>query len=217
MLVLLFVVTVRFYLLYLDFPVTVISTFKFFAANYKDYLTESLVFMMTTALSFGNGVFRTVWGLFFDKLDFKILMSISFGMQIICAGSFYFCAKIPALVFILMIIVSMIAASSFCLLPASVYKKYGTKIGSEIYSVVFIAFGFASVLGPSLSKILDLSHAENTTPYAILYEGGVVTALIGLLLIYLLDITPVYDYKELVEEDNNSSYTKAKSNNDNTI
>jgi MFS transporter, OFA family, oxalate/formate antiporter len=194
------------YFITVDYPVTVISTFKYFANNYKDYLTEDLVFIMSTILSFGNGIFRTVWGVFFDVLDFKKLITLSLILQIICAASFYFVAKIPSIVMIIIIITSAIAASSFTLIPASVYKKYGTKNGSEIYGIVFFAFGIASLIGPVLSKSLDLSHSKTTTPYAVLYEVGVLTGIIGLVLVYYLDINPVYKKKEIensVYEDSN--------------
>lgn len=153
-------------------------------------MTENLVFIMSVTLSLGNGIFRTVWGFLFDCFDFKPLMAVSFLLQIICGSAFYFSAESPAGCYILVIITSLIAASSFALIPASVYKKYGTRFGSEVYGAIFFAFGIASIIAPLLSYFLGLSHSSVDTtpnPYQIIYSAGAVTGIIGLILVFLLN------------------------------
>lgn len=118
-------------------------------------------------------------------------MTIVFIIQIICSSSFYFVVNNKVLTYIIVILISSIAGVSFSLIPASVYKKYGIKYGSQVYSVVFIAFGIASTIGPSLSSIFYKSNSINTISYLVIYEFGVFTAIIGLILVYNINTTQV--------------------------
>lgn len=144
-------------------------------------------------LYLGNGLFRSVFGLFYDYLGFKKLMVINSLIVLLISSTFYFFTDIRALVFIEVILTSTIAGSQFSLIPAGLQEIYGEKYSYEVYGGTFYCFGISSLVTPILIKILDFSDPSYTIPYMIIYLVGSLFSIIGLVLIYFLDMTP-YEY-----------------------
>lgn len=172
-----------------------INTLKTFTLNYKDELSDDLVFWLSFLLYFGNGAFRPMWGFLYDKIGFKKLMTLIFSLIIVISISFYFIILIKPLLFICCIIVSALAGAPFVILPAAMTEVYGVKYSSEIYGTTFYCFGIAGFICPILSKSLDLAHSSTTIPYLVIYTVGGGFGIVGLILSITISMKPyVYSY-----------------------
>jgi len=178
------------------FPVAILNTFKTFTNNYKEDLGSDFVFTCMFILYLGNGIFRSVWGYLYDYFGFRKLMMINSSLVIVTSASFYFIIKIKALLIIYLIVISALAGSPFTLVPAGVQTVFGVKHAPEVYGGAFYAFGVSAFIVPILSKILDLAHSDNTTPYMIIYIAGSLLGVIALLLTIFMDMSP-YEFEEI--------------------
>ena len=167
------------------------NTFKYFTSANKDLVSEDHTFYLLLLLSLGNGLLRAVWGLLLDYIPFKYLMGASLILQFICSIALYFAVSVLPIMYILVLLISAIAACPYAIIPAVVYKKYGTKNGSDVYGIVFLAFGLSALTAPVISKFLDISHTENQIPYLILYATGTLFSIIGLIITYIIDLKPI--------------------------
>lgn len=118
-------------------------------------------------------------------------MAVSLILQIICSISLYYAIHSLAILYVIIVLISSIAACPFTIIPAMVYKKYGTKNGSDVYGVIFIAFGLSAITAPIISKSVDLSHATDQMPYLIIYSVGSIFSILGLVITYLIDVKPI--------------------------
>ena len=172
-------------------PSTVFNTFKYFTGKNKNLVNEDHTLYLSVLLSLGNGIFRPIWGLLLDYIGFKYLMAVALLLQIICSISLYFAINSLPIIYIIIILISSIAACPFTIIPAMVYKKYGTQNGSDVYGVIFVAFGLSAITAPIISKSIDLSHAIDQIPYLIIYSTGTIFSILGLVITYLIDVKPI--------------------------
>lgn len=135
-----------------------------------------------TILYLGNGLFRGVWGILYDKVGFKKSMLLLFSMIFVTSSTFYFIADNKVLIMIYCIIISTFAGAAFTLIPSGVQEVYGVKYASEIYSITFYFSGVAAILVPVLSKSLGLSSSKTFIPYLIIYLLGSFLSIIGFII-----------------------------------
>lgn len=169
---------------------TYFNTFKFFAIRNKDYINESQTFIGIIILNTSNGLFRSGWGFLFDKFKFKTLISIAIAIQIIVSIEFYWTITILPIVYINLILIGCLNSCITVLFPSIVYRKYGTKYGSEVYSIIYIAYGLSTVIAPVISLGFDLPNTKSTLPYLYIYSFGGILGIFGYAILYFLDVTP---------------------------
>lgn len=169
-------------------PATFFNTFKYFSNRNTEFINESQAFIGIILLNSSNGILRSVWGYFFDVIRFKILISIAISIQIIVSIQFYWSISYIPIVYINLILIGSLNSCINVLFSSIVYRKYGTKYGSEVYSFFYIAYGFATLIAPCLSIFLDLPHSKNKIPYLIIYSSGSLLGVIGYVVLYYLNI-----------------------------
>lgn len=174
------------------------STFKFFANNYN--LGEQFLFICSVLLYLLNGISRGLWGFLYDKFHFKTLVTILCSINLIVSVTFYFIIQIPALFCIYLMIAGFIAGAPFSIISLSVFNKYGPKLGTEVYGIIYIAFGAANLTAPTISKAISLSSYSSTLPYLFLYMASVPMILASYFCLRFLDLTRIESLDENKEE-----------------
>lgn len=93
-----------------------------------------------------NGTMRSVWAFSMEAVGFKIIFYIIVSLQLIIA------ATIPMVTFSKELYGLYIAVTLACMggyfscFPAFVTRIFGNKVGPQIYSFVFVAFGFSNLI-----------------------------------------------------------------------
>lgn len=184
-------------------PSTLLNLIKPFSLFHQEYLTEDLIFWMSVGYSLINGLFRTLFGYLYDKIGIVILKFTIFLLCII-GGGIYFCSEVPGLFFAAVLCSALASSSTLSIIPASISKVFGVEYSSEVYGIVLIFYGLASLTSPVISKAISLSKSETDTPYLILFEIGCGLAFIAFLLLFTLKEKPFdfeQHYKNEVEEE----------------
>lgn len=165
--------------------------------------------IMSVILAFLNGVCRFGWGLLIDKFRFRVLMGVILFIQLAISISVYFSAKNLYAYIILNCLIGLCTAGVFTILPPTFNRIFGVKLGAKIYSYGGIFIGFASLLGPILTRFL----IKDSTSYLIVYliSGGLI--LIAIILLFILNedvlvYEPVTKHKLPVNEDNQIKETE---------
>jgi len=149
-----------------------------------------------------NGGSRIIIGPLMDCFSFKFLYAMECIVVIILSSSIYFISTDITYYFIYNMISAFALGTNFALFPTFISKKFGLKNSSEIYGIIFLCFGSASLLGPIIAKfVLPSNVSTGLTPYLIVFLIGTGFAAIGLILVLLLDTKP-FEYKiQKIEEE----------------
>ena len=88
--------------------------------------------LLTWAASIGailNGISRLVFGTLIDKYSFRVLMGIILAFELAICIAFYFSAHSPSFYFALVLITYALIGGFFVILPVSITRTFGLKLG----------------------------------------------------------------------------------------
>lgn len=109
-------------------------------------LTQSIALGLITVLAITNGVSRLVFGYLADKFRPLVLIRLGFGVTLV--STIGLILNVNSLMFLLGIVGIVVGFGSFLVLfPLYTHKSFGPSHYGANYSVVYQAYGLASLLG----------------------------------------------------------------------
>lgn len=132
--------------------------YGYFVANiYKDfgskYIDDDRFLTIVGAVSAACAGFRFVWSFLMQKLSFKLVYSIMLVSQIIVSTVLYWSARNRIAYLICVSLTIWIEGGHFTTLPTVCGFLYDAK-GSQVFTIVFLAFGVSSMTGVFFAKVL---------------------------------------------------------------
>lgn len=156
------------------------NTFRVYAQN-NGYDTIHLKFLQS-GFSGANSFFRPLWGFCFDLIGFKALLFPTNVILIALGASIFYTIKSRWLFTVLVTLTGLMMGVFYSIFPAYTTKIFGIKLSSEIYGLVFIGLGLASLLGPSFYFLIKgIMKETEYFPFKIAYFIGAGFALLGII------------------------------------
>ena len=109
---------------------------------------------LASGFSGTNSFGRLLWGYIFDKIGFKKILIPGNIILLIISIFFYNSVDNNFLYGFFIVLTGFIMGSFYSIFPAYTSQKFGIKLSSEIYGLIFIGFGIASLLGPTFFFII---------------------------------------------------------------
>lgn len=134
---------------------------------------------MSFVFAFLNGSSRFIWGLLFDKFNFKTLISINFCIQIIVSISISFISSNVYVYILENWLIAICISGCFTLLPPIFNKTFG-KNGASVFGFSGVLCGLSSFLGPVISKLF----LKEKIHYMILYISSSSLSIISLVTVF---------------------------------
>jgi hypothetical protein len=194
---------------------------------------------MGTLFGIINGSSRFIWGYLMDIFGFKCLMIIISFMELtVSLTIFYVASKMQNIIIYIIenLIIALCLSGTFTMITPTFSKIFGNK-GAEIYGITGMSIGFASFLGPILTKIL-IVH-PGVKDYEIVYFSGGTFVILNLITLFIFKEQPfVFKNKNVdeglfdrlgysisnksnkdnnYENNNNNIYNNSTDNNNNNI
>lgn len=110
---------------------------------------------LQSGFSGANSFLRPLWGFLFDLIGFKALLFPTNLILIVIGGTLFYTIQIKWLFTVLVVLSGLLMGIIFSIFPAYTGKVYGIKLSSEIYGLVFVGIGLASLLGPTFFFIIQ--------------------------------------------------------------
>lgn len=131
-------------------------------------------------LSLGNMIGRVMWGFVIDKIGVDKSLFISYSILLSALIGINFLASSVIIVDILILMIGIGYSSCMVLFAAKTLQVYGVDKYGLVYPYVFMAFGFAGVLGPVIAgKLFDINQS-----YFLPILISACTTALGLMLYY---------------------------------
>ena len=184
------------------------NTFRVYAQNHE-YETIHLKYLQS-GFSGDNSFFRPLWGFCFDLFGFKTLLFPTNAILIIIGATLFYTIKSKWLFTILVTLTGLMMGVFYSIFPAYTTKIFGIKLSSEIYGLVFIGLGLASLLGPSFFFLIKgIMQETEYFPFKIAYFIGAGFALLGLITCFFAPKEPKKEepkeVKQITEENKNTN------------
>lgn len=137
-----------------------------------------------------NGLGRILYGKWSDILGRKKMLRIMMLSQAIMMASFFWLGQSALGLIIGAGIIGLNFGGNFALFPAATAVYFGKKNIGENYGWVFLAYGFAGILGPLLAgQVKDISgSAEGIDFWLIPFFAAAVACLIAMVLTFFLKV-----------------------------
>lgn len=118
-------------------------------SNYKTYgqtldFEDSFLSTVGTLGSVMNGVSRLFWGSLLERLGIKKIMLINLSVQIGLSFTLRWVSSSGAVYLIYVITVYFCYGGWYAMMPATITRIFGKKIGTTIYGITFIGFTASS-------------------------------------------------------------------------
>jgi MFS family permease len=140
---------------------------------------------LASGFSGTNSFGRLLWGYIFDKIGFKKILIPGNIILLIISIFFYNSVDNNFLYGFFIVLTGFIMGSFYSIFPAYTSQKFGIKLSSEIYGLIFIGFGIANLLGPTfffiIKKYLNLA---TFVPFKYAYFFGGCCQLISLIICF---------------------------------
>ena len=184
------------------------NTFRVYAQN-NEYETIHLKYLQS-GFSGANSFFRPLWGFCFDLFGFKTLLFPTNAILIIIGATLFYTIESKWLFTILVTLTGLMMGVFYSIFPAYTTKIFGIKLSSEIYGLVFIGLGLASLLGPSFFFLIKgIMQKTDYFPFKIAYFIGAGFALLGLITCFFAPKEPKKEepkeVKQITEENKNTN------------
>ncbi|EAS03508.1 MFS transporter (macronuclear) [Tetrahymena thermophila SB210] len=117
-------------------------------ANYKNYglylnFSSSFLSIVSTVGSISNGLSRFFWGAVYQKVPFKWIAILNLSLQCVISFTLRWASQVEAVYLIYITFMYFLYGGWYAVLPATITKIYGKKIGNIIYGVTFSGFTIA--------------------------------------------------------------------------
>ena len=155
---------------------------------------------MGTLFGIINGSSRFIWGYLMDIFGFKCLMIIISFMELtVSLTIFYVASKLQNIIIYIIenLIIALCLSGTFTMITPTFSKIFGNK-GAEIYGITGMSIGFASFLGPILTKIL-IVH-PGVKDYEIVYFSGGIFVILNLITLFIFKEQPFVFKNKNVDE-----------------
>ena len=155
---------------------------------------------MGTLFGIINGSSRFIWGYLMDIFGFKCLMIIISFMELtVSLTIFYVASKMQNIIIYIIenLIIALCLSGTFTMITPTFSKIFGNK-GAEIYGITGMSIGFASFLGPILTKIL-IVH-PGVKDYEIVYFSGGTFVILNLITLFIFKEQPFVFKNKNVDE-----------------
>ncbi len=155
---------------------------------------------MGTLFGIINGSSRFIWGYLMDIFGFKCLMIIISFMELtVSLTIFYVASKMQNIIIYIIenLIIALCLSGTFTMITPTFSKIFGNK-GAEIYGITGMSIGFASFLGPILTKIL-IVH-PGVKDYEIVYFSGGIFVILNLITLFIFKEQPFVFKNKNVDE-----------------
>ena len=155
---------------------------------------------MGTLFGIINGSSRFIWGYLMDIFGFKCLMVIISFMELtVSLTIFYVASKMQNIIIYIIenLIIALCLSGTFTMITPTFSKIFGNK-GAEIYGITGMSIGFASFLGPILTKIL-IVH-PGVKDYEIVYFSGGTFVILNLITLFIFKEQPFVFKNKNVDE-----------------
>ncbi len=122
--------------------------------------TDDIATNCILILSLGNMTGRVVWGFVIDKIGVDKSLFIAYSILLTALCGISFLANNVFAVNILVLMIGVGYSSCMVLFAAKTLQVYGVDKYGLVYPFVFMAFGFAGVLGPIIAgKLFDINQS----------------------------------------------------------
>jgi MFS family permease len=137
-----------------------------------------------------NGLGRILYGRLSDTLGRRITIRLMMFAQAIMMASFFWLGQTSLGLIFGAGIIGLNYGGTFALFPAATAVYFGKKNIGENYGWVFLAYGFAGILGPLLAGVVkDMSgNAEGITFWLIPFLAASAACLLAMILSFFLKI-----------------------------
>ena len=156
------------------YPPIIANTYRTYAQSSKHNYSINHLKYLASLFSGFNSFLRLIYGILFDIYGFKKLLIPGNIIIVIISIFFYDSVKYKILFSILMVLTGAVMGIYYSIFPAYVSKKFGIKYSSEIYGIIFIGFGIANIIGPSIIFIYNQINDDFSFRY-IYYIGGLLS------------------------------------------
>lgn len=153
---------------------------------------------LQSGFSGANSFLRPLWGFLFDLIGFKALLFPTNLILIAIGCTLFYTIHIKWLFTFLVVLSGLLMGVIFSIFPPYTGKIYGIKLSSEIYGLVFIGIGLASLLGPTFFFIIQGFIKKSIfLPFMIAFFIGAGFAFLGCITCFF---TPNENKKEKEEK-----------------
>ena len=162
-----------------------------------------------TLMSFISCFFGPIFGIIYDKLQFKKTMILLNMISVVNGSLIFLTVRLGVFFYGLSIILNgCLNSGEFSMIFPYVSKIFGFQYAGELYGIVVLSVGISSILSSSIYYIFSkVIQTENDASYLLIFIIGILLNMIAIVMIYFEKEEPFSFYrvnflqeKELLEE-----------------
>ena len=166
-----------YYILFIYFFATFSQSFLMTTAFVFGVYEKSICdsdFMSYTffAMSLTGCIAGPIWGFLYDKIGFKICLSLINILTMSNILSLLFTVKIKWLYAFNVVFNGNLNTGAFSFMFPRISKVFGFKFASEIYGIIVLSIGFSSLLGSITFYFIQKSSFDYINPYYLVFFIG---------------------------------------------
>ena len=124
------------------------------------------------AMSLSGCIAGPIWGFLYDKIGFKICLSLINILTMSNILSLLFTVKIKWLYAFNVVFNGNLNTGAFSFMFPRISKVFGFKFASEIYGIIVLSIGFSSLLGSITFYFIQKSSFDYINPYYLVFFIG---------------------------------------------
>lgn len=130
-------------------------------------INQNTICMIKFLFGISISISNILFGIVIDICEFKKLMYIITGIEILISGSLYFAVENDSLYILSILSIGICIGGNFSILALEFNRKFGIFFGPEIYGVCGIFIGIANLASCFLTKFLFLENIHYVLGYLI--------------------------------------------------
>ena len=129
---------------------------------------DHLITIIGSAGIFANGLFRSMWGILFDRFSFEKLITAINIVLLACCCTIYFAVNSFGLFLCVIIFNYLGYGGTFALLPTQAVRVLGSEAGAKTFWVTFSGFSFASIIQFAIHYFIITAKGKDGFKYCLI-------------------------------------------------
>jgi hypothetical protein len=150
-----------------------------------------------TLMSFISCFFGPIFGIIYDKLQFKKTMILLNMISVVNGSLIFLTVRLGVFFYGLSIILNgCLNSGEFSMIFPYVSKIFGFQYAGELYGIVVLSVGISSILSSSIYYIFSkVIQTENDASYLLIFIIGILLNMIAIVMIYFEKEEPFSFYR----------------------